>query len=49
MVMVTPMAKKETAKRLIRPKTPADDLARLPQLEPRSIPFADLQEYDVQV
>jgi carboxymethylenebutenolidase len=26
-----------------------DDLARLPQFEPRPIPFADLQEYDVQV
>jgi hypothetical protein len=40
------MAKKEAAKRLIRPKTPADYLARLPQFEPRPIPFAD---YDVQV
>jgi hypothetical protein len=27
----------------------ADYLARLPQFEPRSIPFADLQEYDVQL
>jgi hypothetical protein len=37
------------SKRLIRPKTTADDLATLPQFEPRPIPFADLQEYDVQV
>jgi len=44
------MAKKDAAsKRLIRPKTTADYLARLPQFEPRPIPFADLQEYDVQV
>src|SRR5262249_22084536 len=48
--------KKDAAsKRLIRPKTTADYLARLPQFEPRPIPFADLQEYvylkeyDVQV
>ncbi len=44
------MAKDETAsKRLIRPKTPEGYLARLRQFEPRPIPFADLQEYDVQV
>jgi hypothetical protein len=44
------MAKKDAAsKRLIRPKTTADYLATLPQFEPRPIPFADLQEYDVQV
>jgi len=44
------MAKKDAAsKRLIRPKTTADYLARLPQFEPRPIPFADLQEYDIQV
>jgi hypothetical protein len=43
------MAKKDAAsKRLIRPKTTADYLARLPQFEPRPIPFADLEEYDVQ-
>src|SRR5262249_14380087 len=30
-------------------KTTADYLARLPQFEPRSVPFADLKEYDVQV
>src|SRR5262249_50740126 len=36
---VAPMAKKTTA----------DYLARLPQFEPRPVPFADLQEYDVQV
>src|SRR6516165_3421774 len=30
-------------------KDPADYLARLPQFEPRPIPFADLQEYDIQV
>ena len=41
------MAKKDAAsKRLIRPKTTADYLARLPQFEPRPIPFADLQEFD---
>jgi hypothetical protein len=41
------MAKKDAAsKRLIRPKTTGDYLARLPQFEPRPIPFADLQEYD---
>src|SRR5262249_41076040 len=41
------MAKKDaSSKRLIRPKTTADYLARLPQFEPRPIPFADLQEYD---
>src|SRR5262249_39201887 len=34
---------------LIRPKTPQDCLARLPQFEPHPTPFADLQEYDVQV
>jgi hypothetical protein len=39
------MAKKDAAsKRLIRPKTTADYLARLPQFEPRPIPFADFQE-----
>jgi hypothetical protein len=54
------MAKKDAAsKRLIRPKTTADYLARLPQFEPRPIPlfeprpipFADLigQEYAVEV
>jgi hypothetical protein len=44
------MAKKDAAsKRLIRPKTTGDYLARLPQFEPRPIPFADLQEYDIQV
>jgi hypothetical protein len=44
------MAKQDAAsKRLIRPKTTGDYLARLPQFEPRPIPFADLQEYDVQV
>src|SRR5262245_53044376 len=44
------MAKKDAAsKRLIRLKTTADYLARLPQFEPRPIPFADLQEYDVEV
>jgi hypothetical protein len=44
------MAKKDAAsKRLIRPKTTGDYLARLPQFEPRTTPFADLQEYDVQV
>ena len=43
------MAKKDAAsKRLIRPKTTGDYLARLPQFEPRPIPFADLQEYDVE-
>jgi len=37
------MAKKDAAsKRLIRLKTTADYLARLPQFEPRPIPFADL-------
>ena len=42
------MAKKDAAsKRLIRLKTTADYLARLPQFEPRPIPFADLGEYDV--
>jgi hypothetical protein len=30
-------------------KDAADYLARLPQFEPRPIPFADLQEYDIQV
>ena len=41
------MAKNDAAsKRLI--KTTADYLARLPQLEPRPISFADLEEYDVQ-
>jgi len=30
-------------------KTTADYLARLPQFEPRPVPFADLKEYDVQV
>ena len=40
------MAKKDAAsKRLIRPKTTAHYLARLPQFEPRPIPFADLEEY----
>jgi hypothetical protein len=44
------MAKKDAAsKRLIRPKTTGDYLARLPQFEPRPIPFADLKEYDVQL
>jgi hypothetical protein len=43
------MAKKDPTKRLIRPKTPQDCLARLPQFEPHPTPFADLQEYDVQV
>src|SRR6516165_11535367 len=44
------MAKKDAAsKRLIRLKTTADYLARLPQFEPRPTPFADLEEYDVQV
>jgi hypothetical protein len=44
------MAKDETAsKRLIRPKTPEGYLARLRQFEPRPIPFADLQAYDVRV
>jgi hypothetical protein len=43
------MAKKDATKRLIRPKTPQDCLARLPQFEPHPTPFADLQEYDVQV
>jgi hypothetical protein len=39
------MAKKDAAsKRLIRPKTTGDYLARLPQFEPRPIPFADFQE-----
>jgi hypothetical protein len=39
------MAKKDAAsKRLIRPKTTADYLARLPQFDPRPIPFADFQE-----
>ena len=40
------MAKKDAPK---RPKTPADYLARLPQFEPHPTPFADFQEYDVQV
>jgi hypothetical protein len=43
------MAKKDTPKQPIRPKTAEDHLARLPPFEPRPIPFADLQEYDVQV
>jgi hypothetical protein len=43
------MTKKDTPKQPIRPKTAEDRLARLPQFEPRPIPFADLQEYDVQV
>jgi hypothetical protein len=43
------MAKKDATKRLTRPKTPQDCLARLPQFEPHPTPFADLQEYDVQV
>src|SRR5215510_942753 len=43
------MTKKDATKRLIRPKTPQDCLARLPQFEPHPTPFADLQEYDVQV
>jgi hypothetical protein len=44
------MANDDTAsKRLIRPKTPQDYLARLPQFEPHPTPFVDLQEYDVQV
>ena len=43
------MAKKDPPTQSIRPKTTADDLARLPQFEPRPTPFADLQEYDVQV
>jgi len=39
------MAKKDAgSKRLIRPKTTGDYLARLPQFEPRPIPFADFQE-----
>jgi len=39
------MAKKDPAsKRPIRPKTPQDYLARLPQFEPRPVPFADFQE-----
>jgi hypothetical protein len=37
------MAKKDAvSKRLIRPKTTEDYLERLPQFEPRPIPFADL-------
>jgi hypothetical protein len=41
------MAKKDPAsKRLIRPKTPEGYLARLPQFEPRPVPFADLREED---
>jgi hypothetical protein len=43
------MAKKDTPKQPIGPKKAKDYLARLPQFEPRPIPFADLQEYDVQV
>src|SRR5262245_9874240 len=43
------MAKKDATEWLIRPKTPQDCLARLPQFEPHPTPFADLQEYDVQV
>jgi hypothetical protein len=43
------MAKKDTPKQPIGPKNAKDYLARLPQFEPRPIPFADLQEYDVQV
>ena len=43
------MAKKDPPTQSIRPKTTADDLARLPQFEPRPTPFADLEEYDVQV
>jgi hypothetical protein len=44
-VTVAPMAKKDAAsKRLIRPKTPGDYLARLRQFEPRPSPFADLQD-----
>jgi hypothetical protein len=40
------MAKKVAAsKRLTRPKTTAHYLARLPQFEPRPIPFAELEEY----
>jgi hypothetical protein len=47
------MAKKDTPKQPIGPKTAEetaeDYLARPRQFEPRPIPFADLQEYDVQV
>jgi hypothetical protein len=43
------VAKKETPKQPIGPKNAKDYLARLPQFELRPIPFADLQEYDVQV
>jgi hypothetical protein len=44
-VTVALMTKKDAeSKRLIRPKTPGDYLARLPQFEPRPSPFCDLQE-----
>jgi hypothetical protein len=43
------MAKKDTPKQAIGPKNATDYLTRLPQFKPRPIPFADLQEYDVQV
>src|SRR5262249_29217430 len=43
------MTKKDATKRLIRPKTPQDCLARLPQSDHHPTPFAELKEYDVQV
>jgi hypothetical protein len=43
------MAKKDTPKQPIGPKNAKDYLARLPQFEPRPIPFADLQDHDIQV
>src|SRR5262245_51420834 len=39
----------QSIRRLYPAPTPNNYLARLPQFEPRPIPFADLQEYDIQV
>src|SRR5262245_5417153 len=39
----------QSIRRLYPAPTPSNYLARLPQFEPRPIPFADLQEYDIQV
>jgi hypothetical protein len=44
------MAKKEAARRLIRPKTPQDYLARLPQFEPGDAPdFVEVGEAGIAV
>jgi hypothetical protein len=42
--VVTVALMTKRSKRLIRPKTPGDYLAKLPQFEPHPVPFRDLQE-----